>query len=107
VDERSGELPSKEDEVTKTIVPPEGQLDRDIRRLTREVTAHHRDQSISKQVAAAGSTLAVIGIEELKPHPKNHDGSFGDAFWIHQLPDGGVIASGVGLHLRDDSLVNV
>ena len=57
--------------MTKTIVPPEGQLDRDIRRLTREVTAHHRDQSISKQVAAAGSTLAVIGIEELKPHPKN------------------------------------
>lgn len=37
---------------------------------------------------------------------KNQDGSSGDAFWIHHLPDGGLIASGVGLQLRDDALVN-
>ena len=36
----------------------------------------------------------------------NRDGSGGDAFWIEHLPAGGVIASGVGLQLRDDSLVN-
>lgn len=36
----------------------------------------------------------------------NEDGSVGAAFWIHHLPDGGVIASGVGLQLHDDCLAN-
>jgi len=36
----------------------------------------------------------------------NGDGTRGEAFWIGHLPKGGVIASGVGLQLRHDSLVN-
>jgi hypothetical protein len=53
------------------------------------------------------SEAALRGSSVRAAPVKNHDGSSGDAFWIHQLPDGGVIASGVGLQLRDDSLVNV
>tara|TARA_S200002703_G_C3730970_1_gene224678 strand:- start:72 stop:599 length:528 start_codon:yes stop_codon:yes gene_type:complete len=37
---------------------------------------------------------------------RNNDGSTGEAFFIPDLPEGGVIGCGVGLQLRETSLLN-
>jgi hypothetical protein len=37
---------------------------------------------------------------------RNADGSVGEAYFLHHLPTSGIVASGVGLQLLDDSLVN-
>lgn len=57
--------------MTKAVVAAAGKVERDLRRLVRDVTSSHRDKAIASEVNAGGHALAVIGIEELKPHPKN------------------------------------
>jgi hypothetical protein len=36
----------------------------------------------------------------------NGDGTSFIAYWIPHLPEGGIVASGMGLQLHDDSVVN-
>ena len=55
----------------KTIKPPKRNLERDMRKCAREVTTDHRDDKVAQEVGASGCALAVLGIDELKPHPKN------------------------------------
>ena len=55
----------------KTIKPPASKMDAVLRRLTMEVTARHRDTAIASEVSRDGNTLAVLMVDEPKPHPKN------------------------------------
>jgi N6-adenosine-specific RNA methylase IME4 len=55
----------------KTIKPPKSNLERDMRQCVREVMTDHRDDKVAQEVEASGGALAVLGVDELKPHPKN------------------------------------
>ena len=55
----------------KTIKPPKSNLERDMRKCLREVMTDHRDDKVAQEVGASGGALAVLGVDELKPHPKN------------------------------------
>jgi N6-adenosine-specific RNA methylase IME4 len=55
----------------KTIKQPKSNLERDMRKCVREVMTDYRDDKVAQEVAASGNSLVVLGIEELKPHPKN------------------------------------
>lgn len=55
----------------KTIKPPASKMDAVLRRLTMEVTASHRDTAIASEVSRDGNTLALLMVDEPKPHPKN------------------------------------
>jgi ParB/RepB/Spo0J family partition protein len=46
-------------------------VEREMRRLVREVTADYRNDKVAQEVEKSGAALAVLGIDELKPHPKN------------------------------------
>jgi N6-adenosine-specific RNA methylase IME4 len=57
--------------MSTTIKPPKSNLERDMRQCVREVMTDHRDDKVAQEVEASGGALAVLGVDELKPHPKN------------------------------------